>query len=151
MSIGTVNDRIREVLARAYGGNQSAFARAIGAKPQVVQAWVREDTPPGADYLERIVEAAEVNGHWLLTGKGPMEPPGEDYELERERATARRQLAEKLIQAVGKVVREVAEGAGVSTAPPEVGLARTMEILAETEQVVPPPAKQQIPKRRKRA
>ena len=99
---------------------------------------------PGADRLGAIVGLLEVNGHWLLTGKGPMEPPGEDYELERERATARRQLAEKLIQAVGKVVREVAEGAGVVTSPEAASVPahQLPEILANDAKIRRDAAKQ---------
>lgn len=58
------------------GITKNELARRIGAAGPTVIEWFTQGALPDGEKLARLPEALEVNGHWLLTGDGPMLPPG---------------------------------------------------------------------------
>lgn len=62
------------------GITKNELARRIGAAGPTVIEWFTKGALPDGEKLARLPEALEVNGHWLLTGDGPMLPPGSGTE-----------------------------------------------------------------------
>lgn len=55
------------------GKTQGAVAVEVGATAEMANKWVRGHQTPSPAYLVKMVEEWPLNGHWLLTGDGPME------------------------------------------------------------------------------
>lgn len=66
--------------------SQSALADLLGTRSSTVNGWVKQGVPPTADLLAKVPAALGINGHWLLTGEGQMDPPKEAVDLEAERS-----------------------------------------------------------------
>lgn len=149
-SRGDLGARLATAIDHA-GKSQKWLASELGVSQAAVSEWAR-----GVDKLCAVPDALGINGHWLLTGKGQIDPPEAATDLEAERAAVVAEYATKLEAALLQTVREVTGSGGGSftltgrgtatvrdatepTASPAVGLARTQEILAETEVAVPPP------------
>ena len=69
--------RHRIVMAFATSGVvQADIARALGVDRSRVSRWFNPDAVqgevPGPDYLPLLPDLLGVDGHWLLTGEGPM-------------------------------------------------------------------------------
>ncbi|HYL22451.1 MAG TPA: helix-turn-helix domain-containing protein [Gemmatimonadales bacterium] len=60
----------REHITRAELGART------GAASATVSEWFTKQAIPDGITLARIAQALNVNAHWLLTGEGPMAPPG---------------------------------------------------------------------------
>jgi len=58
--------------------NLTHFAALIGAPYSTVQRWTDpEGSAPEAGWLTRFAKTLSLSGHWLLTGDGKREAPGE--------------------------------------------------------------------------
>ena len=63
-----------------------ALARRVGIPRRTLEYYLAGESDPKAKRLAAIVEATGVNGHWLLTGSGPM--LANDAQSPSNRATA---------------------------------------------------------------
>jgi len=54
---------------------QTKIAKVCGVTHQAVNRYFRKDILPNYDAMLRIAKYANVSMEWLLTGKGPKEPP----------------------------------------------------------------------------
>lgn len=71
----TFGDRLTRALSEAkirHGLSQKAIAKVANVDPSQLSRWKKDVTPTVAD-AARLVIACRVNGHWLLTGEGPMD------------------------------------------------------------------------------
>ena len=91
--------------------SQSELAKRLGTKQSTVHGWVKQGVPPTADLLAKVPAALGINGHWLLTGEGKMDPPAVALDLEAERAAAVAAFAAKLGEALAGTIREVTASA----------------------------------------
>lgn len=70
--VGRVRQRMNDLdlnhaeLAKRIGAGRSAVTKMLG--PEADSWWM-------GDRIVRLPDALECNGHWLLTGKGPMQRP----------------------------------------------------------------------------
>ena len=103
--------QIRSRLALAFqrraleeGMTQAELSRRTGAASPTVNEWFKSEAIPDGVMLARIAEALDVNGHWLLTGEGPMARPGRGEEGLEE---AFRAGANAVIGKLGQVVAQL--------------------------------------------
>lgn len=75
----SAREALRHRIALAFrlsGRVQSDVARELGVDGSRVSRWFnpddRQGEVPGPDYLPLLPELLGVDGHWLLTGDGPM-------------------------------------------------------------------------------
>jgi hypothetical protein len=66
-----VLQRLTTIIERHYNDSRSDFARAIGKTPQNLNAFFRQDSKPGSDFLTEIFRLG-FSSDWLLTGEGSM-------------------------------------------------------------------------------
>lgn len=72
MSESSVNERFK-ILIKAIGVTPYMFAKKIGVTPSGVYGIIRGQMhKPGFDVLEATCKIFNVNGDWLLTGRGEM-------------------------------------------------------------------------------
>lgn len=71
-----INRRILQVV-REKGMSQADCVRATGATSPTVSDWFNKGAVPDASTLGMLARAAHVNCHWLITGQGPRQAPGE--------------------------------------------------------------------------
>lgn len=57
------------------GLDPAGLTRELGFPQGTVWGWLKEGTVPNGKALLRLPAALRVNGHWLLTGEGAVEPP----------------------------------------------------------------------------
>ena len=62
------------------GITKNELARRVQAAGPTVIEWFTKGALPDGEKLARLPEALGVNGHWLLTGDGPVLPPGSGVE-----------------------------------------------------------------------
>lgn len=65
-------ERLRQCAEIAGSGDEMARKAAIPRRTW--EYYVTGESTPNAVRLEAVVRATGVNGHWLLTGEGPMLP-----------------------------------------------------------------------------
>ena len=65
-------------LAEQKAPSLKAFALMVGVPYRTLQNYVAETREPQAAVLSQICTQSGVNGHWLLTGQGPMHRPPQD-------------------------------------------------------------------------
>lgn len=75
-----INGRIELIISDLYGAKKSAFAKAVGVSPTVVENIVgKRRTAPSFMVMEKICANANIDGNWLILGEGEMlktaEPP----------------------------------------------------------------------------
>jgi transcriptional regulator with XRE-family HTH domain len=75
MSIGTLRDRLNQIVQTA--AEKKAACAKLNIDSGMLSRWLSGERDPEADNLAKIPEALGVSGHWLLTGEGPREAPGE--------------------------------------------------------------------------
>jgi transcriptional regulator with XRE-family HTH domain len=140
MSIGTVMDRLLHAMS-VRGTSQSELARRIGVKQGTIQKWT-QGSEPGAQLLSRVPGALNISGHWLLTGDGAMEAPGERQDLEAVReegvAYAARAIEERILAAIKAATEELQ---GRAPRPTEVELAAAGESAEVASKPVARPAR----------
>jgi hypothetical protein len=66
--------RLQYLCDRDFGGNISAFARAVKVTRPAMHDIVRGKTTPKMSVLIRLVRGGFVNAEWLLCGTGPINP-----------------------------------------------------------------------------
>lgn len=66
----TINDRIEVIIAERFGGNKSAFAKAIGYKPQMMSTYLGTSrrSRPSVEMVAAILRAVDVDARWLVLG-----------------------------------------------------------------------------------
>lgn len=69
----TINDRFEAIICDLYGGNNAAFAKAIGVAPTVIQNVIgKRKGKPSFDVLAKVCALANINAEWVMTGHGRM-------------------------------------------------------------------------------
>ena len=63
-------DRMHESML-ARGLSQADVARRLGVRVATVNEWFTQARMPSGQAMVKLPEILQVNGHWLLTGKGP--------------------------------------------------------------------------------
>lgn len=65
---------MQAIVNQCYGGNKTAFAKAIGISPTSISNYLSNvrASKPSSDILEKIINCVGINPLWLLTGKGEM-------------------------------------------------------------------------------
>ena len=73
----TVHERINVMIEHFAKGNKTAFAKEVGTLPSVIASIVGgRMSKPSFELLEKIMVCyPEINGSWLLVGRGPMTVP----------------------------------------------------------------------------
>jgi hypothetical protein len=71
--------RLRQALER-IGKTQDWLHETYGWRRATVSGWINGKSLPEGRYMIQLPKILRCNGHWLLTGDGPMDytPPGED-------------------------------------------------------------------------
>ena len=67
--------RVGERIVIAYklaGLNRNQFAQRMGVAYPNVLRWEKGEQAPKGPFLRKIAILCDVNGHWLLTGDGPV-------------------------------------------------------------------------------
>lgn len=70
--------RLREIVAKRYGGSVNAFARAVGISTAAAQAWVAGQTSPNVATIEKICALESVTSDWLIFGAAGKKAPDRD-------------------------------------------------------------------------
>ena len=75
--MSTINERIKEVIDRFFGGSTKEFADKAGVKYQTIINIIgeRQSTPSSATIESIANSIAELNVEWLLLGKGEIVLP----------------------------------------------------------------------------
>lgn len=76
-----INFRIKSLIDIFCKGNNSAFARKVGAKENNIRHYLN-GTEPKFSFLKKLTEELDINPEWLLTGKGDMLKEKNDSSLE---------------------------------------------------------------------
>lgn len=73
----SIHGRLDALIAHFANGNKTAFAKEVGTLPSVVASITGgRMSKPGFELLEKIMlRYPEINGSWLLAGRGPMTVP----------------------------------------------------------------------------
>lgn len=66
--------RLQYLCERYYGGNISAFARAVKISRPTMHDIIRGKTTPKMMILIKLIRSRLVNAEWLFCGTGPIEP-----------------------------------------------------------------------------
>lgn len=101
----SIREALRHRIVYAFslsGLPQADVARAFGVDRSRVSRWFNPDAEqgemPGPDYLPLLPELLGVDGHWLLTGEGPMrrtDPAASRVALDRIERVLREARARK--------------------------------------------------------
>lgn len=68
-----ITERLQYIVDEVFEGNKAAFARALDIAPTSIANYLNKEraSKPSSDILEKIANTvANLNLHWLLTGKG---------------------------------------------------------------------------------
>ncbi len=72
----TINNRIRDIINKFYGGNATAFARIVNVGVSTIHSIIgKRQSSPTFTVISSIYESLYARGlsaHWLLTGEGEM-------------------------------------------------------------------------------
>lgn len=69
----SINERFKEIIDIQYKGNKSAFAKAIGVAPTVIENVVgSRNGKPSFDVIAKVCAIANINASWLISGDGNM-------------------------------------------------------------------------------
>ena len=73
----TIDQRIKYLISLTCDGNQRAFAKKIGAKPQAISNLLSRKSAPGFKLIQQILrEFSLLNPHWFILGEGEI---GEEF------------------------------------------------------------------------
>ncbi len=70
-NVGTIHERIKELVATLAGGKNTVFAQKLGVSEANIRGYIK-NVVPKADILEKIVTSYDINAAWLLSGNGEM-------------------------------------------------------------------------------
>ncbi len=67
----TINDRMELLVNERFGGNKSAFAKAIAVEPTTLSSYLgtKRRSKPSVDMVAKIIMALNVDARWLLLGE----------------------------------------------------------------------------------
>lgn len=67
----TINDRMEILVNERFGGNKTAFAKAIDIQPAYMSTYLGHvrRSRPSIEICVKIIEKLKVDPYWLLTGK----------------------------------------------------------------------------------
>lgn len=69
----SINDRFKKIIDSQYKGNKSAFAKAIGVAPTVIENVVGvRNGKPSFDVIAKVCAIANINASWVINGEGDM-------------------------------------------------------------------------------
>lgn len=113
----TINERFTVIINTLYNGNKSAFAKAIGVAPSVVDNIVgKRQGKPSYDVIEKVSALAAVNLNWLISEIGePLDFYNRKKEQPEEKKAASPELELRLLEMISdkdKTIREQAEELG---------------------------------------
>lgn len=113
----TINERFTVIINTLYSGNKSAFAKAIGVAPSVVDNIVgKRQGKPSYDVIEKVSALAAVNLNWLISEIGePLDFYNRKKEQPEEKKAASHELELRLLEMISdkdKTIREQAEELG---------------------------------------
>lgn len=113
----TINERFTVIINTLYSGNKSAFAKAIGVAPSVVDNIVgKRQGKPSYDVIEKVSALAAVNLNWLISEIGePLDFYNRKKEQPEEKKAASPELELRLLEMISdkdKTIREQAEELG---------------------------------------
>lgn len=105
------------IINTLYSGNKSAFAKAIGVAPSVVDNIVgKRQGKPSYDVIEKVSALAAVNLNWLISEIGePLDFYNRKKEQPEEKKAASHELELRLLEMISdkdKTIREQAEELG---------------------------------------
>jgi transcriptional regulator with XRE-family HTH domain len=124
-----IHKRMMQVV-REQGLTQADLVRATGATSPTVTDWFNKGAVPEADKLARVCKALRINGHWLLTGTGPRQAPGEgETQTDLAFALGARAVLTELKRILGHL--EIAYFGNRATSLDEAALA-AMKVLERT-------------------
>jgi hypothetical protein len=63
-----IAERVRQVLDRDFGGNQTVMAKKIGCASSLISLIVNKAQKPGRSFLTRMTTLPGVSASWLLSG-----------------------------------------------------------------------------------
>lgn len=105
----TLRDRIRTCTNLAGSGN--SLAKSTGIPRRTLENYLSGRSEPKWMALAAIAKTVNVNGHWLLTGEGPML-------LEELYQPSNGKQNEELLRSVIEAVEGVQERLGLKIEPP---------------------------------
>ena len=113
----TINERFTVIINTLYSGNKSAFAKAIGVAPSVVDNIVgKRQGKPSYDVIEKVSALAAINLNWLISEIGePLDFYNRKKEQPEEKKAASPELELRLLEMISdkdKTIREQAEELG---------------------------------------
>ncbi len=113
----SINERFTVIINTLYSGNKSAFAKAIGVAPSVVDNIVgKRQGKPSYDVIEKVSALAAINLNWLISEIGePLDFYNRKKEQPEEKKAASPELELRLLEMISdkdKTIREQAEELG---------------------------------------
>lgn len=100
---GEISARMLAVI-RQQGLTQADCVRGTGATSPTVNDWFNHGAVPDAEKLGRLCRLTRTSAHWMITGIGPKQAPGEgETESDRAFAIGARTVLHELEQIVGKL------------------------------------------------
>jgi hypothetical protein len=124
-----INRRMMQVV-REQGLTQADCVRGTGATSPTVTDWFNKAAVPDAATLGRFCRMTRTNAHWMITGTGPKQAPGEgETQSDLAFALGARAVLTELKRVVGHL--EMAYFGGRATSLDEAALA-AMKVLERT-------------------
>ena len=117
----SLSERLKKVRLE-LGETQKSMSRQLGLGDTTWQRYELDGATPGADVLEKVARLG-FNGHWLLTGEGPMRAGDRE---ERESAALSEAPPMEIDAALFGVVQE-----GVATIYREANMRLDLRALGE--------------------
>jgi len=107
------------------GITKNELARRIGAAGPTVIEWFTKGALPDGEKLARLPDALQVNGHWLLTGQGPLLPPGAGSNAaDLAHRFGAQEVTAKVRRFVGELESQYADGDASQHAAKRLALSR---------------------------
>lgn len=69
--MSSISNRINELVNYFSGGNVSKFSALVGFSEANVRNYIN-GTQPKSEFLSKLIDVFEINGEWLLSGRGTM-------------------------------------------------------------------------------
>ncbi|WP_224825627.1 helix-turn-helix domain-containing protein [Cognatishimia sp. MH4019] len=112
-------ERIRTEM-KLQGYSEAMLSEALGVRPSTYNNWLNERSEPSYQNLISICAFLQLNLTWVLTGKGPIDPPDngkesrrvlprDDFRAARREENARKTIKDSLSKRARALQKEVAE------------------------------------------